>query len=101
MRVIKHLCEQIEEEVDGVIEYAKDALEYKHVKPQLAEVYYKLSNTEHSHVTMLHEQVVKMVEEAKRDSKEPPAFMLEKWEKFHKEIIAKMAEAKTYLSLYK
>ena len=102
MRLIKHLSEQIEDEVCGVIEYAKDALEYKATRPQLAEMYYKLAMTENGHVAQLHDAVVKIIEETKnKHNIEIPQFMINKWEKKHKYIIEKMAEAKLYLSLYK
>lgn len=101
MRLIKHMAEQIEDEVCGVTEYAKDALEYKYSRPQLAEMYYKLANTEYSHVTMLHEAVVKIVEEANTKGVEVPQKMKDKWDEEHKEIIEKMAEAKLYLGMYR
>lgn len=101
MRLIKHLAEQIEDEVCGVTEYAKDALEYKYSRPQLADMYYKLANTEYNHVTQLHEAVVKIAEEAKNKNIEVPQKMTEKWDKKHKEIIEKMAEAKLYLNMYR
>ena len=43
MRLIKHMSKQIKDELDGVIEYAKDALEYKSTRPQLADMYFKLA----------------------------------------------------------
>lgn len=101
MRLIKHLGEQIEDEVNGVTEYAKDALEYKYSRPQLAEMYYKLANTEYGHVNTLHEAVIKVVEEAKTKGVEVPPKMIDKWEEQHKCIIEKMAEAKVYLSIYR
>lgn len=101
MRIIKHLSKQIEDEIHGVCEYAKDALEYRYTRPQLAETYYKLANVEYTHVTALHEQAVRIVEDTKKEKREIPAFMLEKWEKKHRCIIDKMAEAKIYLGMYK
>lgn len=101
MKLIKHLSEQIEDEVCGAIDYAKDALEYKYSRPQLADLYYKLANVELDHVNSLHEAVVKIVEEAKTKNVEVPAFMMEKWDKEHKEMIDKMAEAKIFIGMYK
>lgn len=101
MRLIKHLSEQIEDEVCGAIEYAKDALEYKFSRPQLAELYYKLANVELNHVNELHEAVVKITEEAKGKKVEVPNFMVEKWEEKHRKMIEKMAEAKIYIGMFK
>lgn len=101
MRLIKHLSEQIEDEVCGAIEYAKDALEYKFSRPQLAELYYKLANVELNHVNELHEAVVKITGEAKEKKVEVPNFMVEKWEEKHRKMIEKMAEAKIYIGMFK
>lgn len=101
MRIIKELARQITDEVEGVTEYAKAALTYKTERPALAEVYYRLANTEYGHVGMLHEQVAKIVKETEATAKDVPPAMRDKWDAEHKAIIAKMAEAKTYLSMYK
>lgn len=101
MRLIKHLAEQIDDEVCGVIEYAKDALEYKYTRPQLSDMYYKLANTEYGHVNTLHEAVVKVVEEAHNKGIEVPVYMRDSWEDKHRRMIEKMAEAKTYLNMYR
>lgn len=101
MKLIKHMAEQLEDEVCGSIEYAKDALEYKFSRPQLAELYYKLANVEMSHVTELHEAVMKVVEEAKSKNVNVPHEMMEKWEHKHGELIDKMAEAKIYIGMFK
>jgi hypothetical protein len=102
MKLIKQLSEQIEDEVSGALEYSREAVEFKYSRPSLADMYYRMACAEKEHADMLHEHVVKIIEEVKRDKKDAvPQFMLDKWEKQHKEIIEKMAEAKVYLSLYK
>lgn len=101
MRLIKRMGEQIEDEIGGVIEYAKDALEYKYSRPQLAEMYYKLANTEYGHVSTLHEAVVKLTEEANNKGLAVPQAMIDKWDEKHRCIIEKMAEGKLYLDMYR
>lgn len=101
MRLIAHLSEQINEEVDGVLGYAKDAVEYKKLRPTLAEVYYKIAHQEFQHVTALHDQVMAVIKEAENSGVEYPQFMRNKWDDQHKAIVEKMAEAKVYLSLYR
>ena len=61
MKVIKKLSEQIEEELKDSEKYLKCAFNYKEDYPALADVYYKLSLAEMDHVTMLHEAVVKII----------------------------------------
>ena len=101
MRIIKHLSEQIADEIDGMMEYAKDALEWKYSDPELAKTYYELAKIEYGHVDKLHAQVVRKIEEAKNLSIKPTEQMLAKWDELHKEMIAKTAEAKTYLDMWK
>jgi hypothetical protein len=101
MRIIKHLSEQIADEIDGMMEYAKDALEWKYSDPELAKTYYELAKTEYGHVEKLHALVVKKVEDARTLSIKPTEQMLAKWDELHKEMIAKTAEAKTYLDMWK
>lgn len=101
MRIIKELARQIEDEVEGVVEYAKAAVEYKPTRPQLAEDYYRIASVEHSHVKTLHGHVAKLAKEAEESGRTVPPDMREKYDEAHKRIIARMAEAKTYLDLYK
>lgn len=101
MRIIKELARQIEEEVEGVTDYAKAAVEYKPTRPQLAEDYYRIANAEYGHVKTLHDHVAKLAKEAEDMGRVVPPEMRDKYDEAHKRIIAKMAEAKTYLELYK
>lgn len=101
MHLIKLLGEQMSDEVDGAIEYAKCALEYKQTRPDLARTYYQLAMTEYDHCSQLHDHAVKVVDEASCTTVEVPQKMLDKWDKRHRELIEKMAEAKTYISMYK
>ena len=101
MRIIKHLAEQIEDEVDGMCEYAKDALEWRYNDPELSKVYFELAKVEYGHVDKLHAQVARKIEEAKKLDMQPSQQMLAEWDRIHKELIAKTAEAKVYLDMYK
>ena len=101
MRIIKHLADQIADEVDGMLEYAKDALEWKYLDPELSKVYFDLAKVEYSHVDKLHAQVARKIEETKNMQIQPTEVMLAKWEEIHKDLIARTNEAKTYLDMYK
>ena len=101
MRIIKHLAEQIADEVEGMCEYAKDALEWRYFDQELSKVYYELAKTEYTHVEKLHAQVARKIEEAKSQQIQPTEKMLAKWEEIHKELIEKTAEAKMYLDMYR
>lgn len=101
MREIKEVAKFINDEVDGVLEYAKAAVFYKDTRPSLAAVYNKLATTEYQHVQTLHAEAAKLVAEAENKMVEPPPEMKAKWEEQHKASIAKMAEAKTYIGMFK
>lgn len=101
MRIIKHLSEQIADEVDGMREYAMDALEWRYTDPELSKVYYELAKVECSHVDKLHIQVARKIEEAKSNPIQPTEQMLERWDEIHRNLIVKTAEAKMYLDMYK
>lgn len=101
MRIIKHLADQISDEVDGMLEYAKDALEWRYADPELSKAYYEMAKQEHGHVERLHQLVARKIKEAETLQIEPSEQMLAAWEKTHKDLIARTAEAKTYLDMYK
>ncbi len=101
MRIIADMSKQLENELDGVIDYAKDAVTYRASMPQIADMYYRMANTENGHVRMLHDQLVKLATEAKNSGRTYPPEMEEKWELKHRELIGRMATAQTFLDMYK
>ena len=100
MRTIKRLSEQMVCEVEGACEYAKDALEHKMFRPQLAENYFKMAINELDHSETLHTFAQKLIKENEA-TKDIPQCMLDKWEKRHKEFIGKTAMVKIYLDMYR
>lgn len=101
MREIKEIAELINDEVDGVTEYAKLAVYYKDARPQLAALYNQLANTEYQHVQKLHAMAAELVKEAESKGTEYPQAMKDKWDMEHKESVGKMAVAKTFMGMYK
>lgn len=65
MEVIKKLSEQIDEELHDAEKYIKCAYKVED-DPQLADTYYQLSLEEMKHATLLHEQVVRIIEHYKQ-----------------------------------
>lgn len=101
MRIIKHLVEQMMEEINGSVEYAKDALTYRDIDKGLADQYKRMADQEYEHATALHEFAVKEIKKAKDQGIEPTPRMLDKWELHHRAMIETQAEAKVFLSMYK
>lgn len=99
MRLIKEYVEHIEEEIDGAKEYAEKYVECK-VKGnmQVANQYKEMANDELRHASYIHEWAVKEIEEL-RKVYTPPASMLEKWEKAHREYVEKVAWIKQMLAM--
>lgn len=61
MKEIKKISEQIDAELEDAEKYLKCAFKNKESNPILADMYYDLSVAEMSHVTILHEASVKLI----------------------------------------
>ena len=101
MKLIKELEEMIEDEISDVKKYAKMATKLKAEHPALAQVLYTISTQEEVHKNMLHNEVVKLIENYRAQNGEPPAQMLAVYDYLHQKHIEKAAEAKRYQEIYK
>ena len=101
MKLIKELEELIEDEVHDVKKYAKMAVELKADHQQLAQVLYTISTQEEGHQQMLHGEVVRIIEQYRREHGEPPAAMMAVYDYVHKKHIERMADAKRYQEMYR
>ena len=101
MQVIKHLEERIHEEIHDAKEYTKFAIEVKHEYPAVAHTAYTIATQELEHQSMLHEQVVKLIEQHRREHGAPPAAMLAVYDFLHKQAIEKIADVKRLMEIYK
>jgi ferritin len=101
MKIIKEISEQIEEEVEGALWYAKEALLTEDEYPGLAKTLHSIAEQELHHVDMLHAEVVKLIEAHRKEHGEPPAPMMAVYEYLHKKQIDKVAEAKAIMSQYR
>lgn len=71
MEIIKQLVGKIDDELEDAQKYINLAYKVKDSYPQLADVYYKLSLEEMGHMTTLHDQVVKIINEFKKTNTVP------------------------------
>jgi hypothetical protein len=76
MEIIRRISEKIDEELHDAEKYIKCAYRVEEEYPQLADTYYQLSLEEMKHVTMLHDSVVKIINEYKRDNEIPEAMQV-------------------------
>lgn len=101
MKLIRDLEEYIDEEIHDIKKYAKMAAELKAEHPTLAQVLFNISAQEDGHQAAIHNEVVKIIEEHRRNHGEPPAAMMAVYDYLHKKSIDKLAEARMYQEVYK
>lgn len=102
MKVIAELSRYIKDELSGVKEYAKMAMEYKTEYPELAEMFYNMANNENTHVKNIHTWLVKFVDKTKKEGTRPiPQGMLDVWAWEHRRMIEELNEAEMVLQNYK
>ena len=71
MEIIKQLVSKIDDELEDAEKYIKCAYKVKETYPTLADLYYKLSLEEMKHMTMLHEEVVRIINDYKKTNTVP------------------------------
>lgn len=101
MKIIEELSDKIADEVKCAESYMKCALHHKEDYPLVADVYYKIANDKMSHVSLLHAQVVALIEEYKKSGKTIPEHMQMLYDILHKKHIEQAAAVKGMLVLYK
>lgn len=101
MKLIKHLSEMIEEELEGAEDYAKNAVKHKEDNPGLAKVFYEISLDEMRHINMLHEEVATIITDYRREHGDPPQAMLAVYEYLHEKHIERANRIKMYQAQYK
>ena len=101
MKIIKTLSDKIGEELEDACEYVKLALEVRDERRGLADVLYALSGEEMNHMSRLHGEVVKIIEEYRQKNGDPPADMQAVYDYLHKQHIEKAAKVRTLQSMYK
>ena len=100
MKIIKDTCDYIDEELHDAEKYIKRAIEVKQDYPELAELFNMLSSEEMKHMQMLHNQVVKLIDNYRKTEGEPPASMLAVYDYLHQKFIDHAKEIKILQQMY-
>ena len=101
MKLIGELCDFIEDELDGVVEYGNMAAHYKAENKELADMFFNMANGEVTHLKNIHAWVVKFVDKQKRESMQPiPQGMLDVWSWKHMKLVKKFNQAEIVLQNY-
>lgn len=98
MRIIKHLVEQITEELEDAEKYAECAMKHKADDPELAEAYYWLAGQELEHMHALHDQVTRIINEIRDD---PPPVMQVIWDWEHEKMIKWEREIRLLMDMFR
>ena len=101
MKLIKCLSEKIECEIHDASEYIDLAMKWKHDEPDTADVFYELSLSEMEHMEKLHNEVVELIEEYRKEHGEPPKEMLTLYDYLHERHIADATQVKIKQGMYK
>lgn len=101
MKLIEQLCDQINEEICDAQHYAEWALVERDEHRQLADALNNLSVDETRHADVLHNEVVRIINEYRQTRGEPPADMMAVYNYLHKKAIEKADHAKLTQSQYK
>ena len=100
MKIIEKLCEYIEEEINDAAKYIKHALKIRDEYPDAAEMMNLLSAEEMKHMQMLHNQVVKIIENYRKMVGEPPAEMMAVYDYLHQKYIEEAKAVKVLQQMY-
>ena len=101
MKIIMKLVELIDDELCGAKEYIKLAMHNREEHPGLADTFADLADAEMGHVSKLHDEVVKLIEEVRERDGEPPAGMLAVYDYEHKKQINKASKIKQMIAEYR
>ena len=99
MTRIKHLVDEMKDELCSATSYAEEYLTFKSEENSAwANRYKEMATDELKHAGYLHERIVTEIGEL-REVYTPPQSMLDKWDKDHKKYIEKAAWIKQMLAM--
>lgn len=101
MKLIADLSEKIDEELEDAEKYIDCAINMRETDPSVAKLFYTLSLEEMKHADMLHNEVVRVINEYKVKMGDPPETMMFLYNYLHNKQIEKSSKIKIKQSSYK
>jgi len=101
MKIVMKLVSLIDDELSGAKEYIKLALHNREEHPGLADTFADLADAEMVHVTKLHDEVARLIDEVRQRDGEPPAGMMAVYEYEHDKQIGKASKIKQMIAEYR
>ena len=98
MKIIAHLSDMIENEIDQADSYVNAALDVEAEYPDVSNDYVILAQGNLDRVGALHNRVAKLIEIERKAHGEPPESMLKVYEYLHKKHITKVADIRRLIS---
>lgn len=99
MHEIRHLAEEIREELDDAEKYAREAVKHAEDDPEGASTYADLSRQELGHANRLYEMAARHIEKAKDAGRHPTEAEQAVWDWVRERMLDRAAHVKTLLSM--
>lgn len=101
MKIIQKISDMIEDNIEEAEKYIKCAMEHKTEYPDLSRVLANISDNAMSNVTSLHNIVVQIIEQYRKENGEPPAPMMAVYDYLHKRHIDNASAVRAMQAMYK
>lgn len=95
------LMHHIKDEVKDARCYIQDAMEARATDPETADLYYRLSGEELNHMTVLHKDVVRLIENYRKEKGEVPEPMMILYKYLHGEAMEEAEKVGILQAMYK
>lgn len=101
MVIIQNISHDIKEKIHDADKDIRKAIDLKYEYPSLANDYYEFSVERMQEAMDLHSEVVKIIDEYRKENGEPPTTMSALWDFSHKIIMEETDDVKILQEHYK